>query len=921
MKGIESIQDKNILIGFVFINGFGRQLNLLYLYLPKMPRSFILKPLTLLLIAFFYCAGGYAQQHEELDKGWKCIPAEKIKEKGWEISRTGYNLDNWMPAVVPGTVLTTLLYNGRIPDPFFGMNNKHIPDIYDAGREYYTYWFVKDFQVADLLIGGQVWLHLRGVNDGCDIYLNGHKLNEKTHRGMFLRQVYNITPFINKDNNRLAIIVYPPDPVGNAEKGQGGDGRIARNVGSQFTAGWDWIQPVHDRNTGIWDRVWITTTGPVQLRDPHVITEVPGTRFPGEDQQAAIIKVSADLNNPTGRLVTGVLKYTLEGNSVLRQVAIPAKTTVTVRLPDLLLKHPELWWPNGYGQQHLYHLELQFLTKGKTISDRQKISFGVRSITTAWDAFTKSMKIFVNGQPIFIKGGNWIASDEMLRLSPERYDAEIRFHRDMNLNLVRIWGGSLTERPEFYDACDRYGLLVMQDFWISGDCNGRWQDPVKKDDQWVRRQYPDDHRLFLSSAADQVKMIRNHPSLAIWCGGNEMTPPEDILRPLRDSILPLLDGTRWFVDYSNSDSMSCNDSGGNGDGPYGIQPVSHFWSVRSFPFNSEVGSVGMGDYASLKRFIPEKDLIPPDSADKPDSVWQYHKYIGYGNTVSRYGPVKNIQGFTEKAQLVNYDQYRALMEGFSAHMWDWYTGVIIWKTQNPWTALRGQLYDYYLDPNAGLYGLHKGGEPLHVMYDPVQGMVDIVNNTFQEQRNLMLQVKLIDMSGRSTIRGQVFEYINPSSVKSYLSIGRAVANFTGKEGGFLLLRLMDTGENIISENFYWLPDAAGNYSGMQQMVKAKLKITARYNGKNHITVSMSDPENNPVALFNRISLVDVSTKERLLPVFYSDNYISVMPGESREIDIDYSSLQNNDAAEISVNGWNVPLQYIAIDDQGIGNKK
>ncbi|HEY6083647.1 MAG TPA: glycosyl hydrolase, partial [Chitinophagaceae bacterium] len=268
--------------------------------------------------------------------------------------------------------------------------------------------------------------------------------------------------------------------------------------------------------------------------------------------------------------------------------------------------------------------------------------------------------------------------------------------------------------------------------------------------------------------------------------------------------------------------------------------------------------------------------------------------------------------FARKAQLVNYDQYRALIEGFSAHIWDWYTGVIIWKTQNPWTALRGQMYDYYLDPNAGLYGLHKGGEPLHVMYDPVKGMVDIVNNTFREQRNLMLQVKLINMRGESRSAGQVFEYINPSSVKSYLPIGRTVGHFTGKEGGFLLLRLMDTEKNILSENFYWLPDSTGNYSGLEHMANAELKITARYNGKGHITVAMSNPENNPVAFFNRVSLVDASTKERLLPVFYSDNYISVMPGESRAIDVDYSSLKNNSAIEIAVNGWNTPLQYLSI---------
>ena len=237
---------------------------------------------------------------------------------------------------------------------------------------------------------------------------------------------------------------------------------------------------------------------------------------------------------------------------------------------------------------------------------------------------------------------------------------------------------------------------------MSGDCNGRWMDPKKKHDQWTRRQYPDDHHLFIQSAADAVKLVRNHPSLAMWCGGNEIKPPVDILEVLRDSVLKDLDGTRWFIEYSNSDSMSYNFLGGNGDGPYGIQPDSIFWQRRTWPFNSEVGSVGVGDAESLLRFLPEENQVIPTekrgTESVSDPVWTYHKYIGYGNSIAAYGEATNMEDFARKAQLVNYNQYRALIEGFSAHMWDWYTGTIIWKTQNPWTALRGQMYDYYLVP-------------------------------------------------------------------------------------------------------------------------------------------------------------------------------------------------------------------------------
>lgn len=873
-----------------------------------------MKNTILALAALFISTVGFAQQPYELNSGWKCAPISKVKVTGKEISTPAFSLADWQPATVPGTVLTTLLDNKQIPDPFYGMNNKHIPDIYHTGRDYYTYWFVKDFK-EEAQTGEQVWLQFRGINYSCDVFLNGKKLTDKPHTGMFLRKTFNITPYLKKgSSNRLAVIVYPPNPVGNPNGGQGGDGTIAKNVSHQYTAGWDWIQPIRDRNTGIWDKVIIEKTGAVQLKNPHVVTLVPGKRMSEGPQKPATIKVSTELENPTASRVEGTVQYTLDGIKTSKKVSIPAKSTVTVELPNLTLNNPKLWWPYGYGKQHLYPVTIQFVA-GTKVSDEEKINVGVREIQTEWNATTRSKQVSVNGQKVFIKGGNWIISDAMLRFSPERYDAEIRFHRDMHLNLIRIWGGAITERPEFYEACDKYGLLVMQDFWGSGDCNGRWVDPAKLEDQWTRRKYPDDHSLFLESAADQIKMIRNYPSLAIWCGGNEITLPSDIMLPLRDSLLPALDGTRWFIDYSNSDDMSFNSLGGNGDGPYGIQPISTFWSFKTWPFNSEVGSVGVGDIQSLERFMPKENLVAPQFSNgksKVDSVWEYHKYIGYDQYIDSYGKAKDARDFGLKAQVVNYDQYRALMEGFSSHMWEWYTGTIIWKTQNPWTALRGQMYDYYLDPNACLYGLHNGSEPLHIMYNPVDSMVMMANNTFQTQRDLMMVVKLYDMKGKETLITQVFSEIGPSTARPYLSVAKAVGKAAKEDGVFLSLRLLNLDKEIVSDNLYWLPNEKGNYTGLQQLKKVEIQATAKQLTKGKIEVTLRNDAKNPVAFFNRVSLVHSQTKQRVLPVFYSDNYISVLPGEHKTVTLDYTP-KATDQPLVSLEGWNVGERFISID--------
>jgi mannosylglycoprotein endo-beta-mannosidase len=877
-----------------------------------------MKPAAICL-AFLLCFyNSHAQNRYELNDGWKCLPSLKTKDRGEQISAPAYPLKNWLPAVVPGTVLGTMLENKLVPDPFYGMNNERIPDIFNTGPGHYTWWFIKDFKESIADANEQVWLQLRGVNYSCDIFLNGKKLNPKKHEGMFLRQEYNISSLLRKDgNNRLAIIVYPPNPVGDPNGGQGGDGTIAKNVSHQYVAGWDWIQPVRDRNTGIWDKVFIEKTRAVNIRNPHFVTKVPGVRKVSGPQQPVVIKATVELENSSNREINGVLSYRINGQSVEQNLTLGARAVKEIQFDELILHNPRLWWPNGYGPQELYPVSISFKTDDHIVSDEEKLSVGIREIKTNWNAHTASMQVCVNGQKIFIKGGNWIISDAMLRFSRQRFDAEIRYHRDMNLNLIRIWGGALPERPEFYDACDKYGLLVMQDFWMSGDCNGRWLDPRKKEDQWTRRQYPDDHGLFLRSAADMVKMIRNHASLAIWCGGNEITPPADILVPLRDSILAGLDGTRWFVDYSNSDSMSFNFLGGNGDGPYGIQDIKTFWEHKTWPFNSEIGSVGVGDYESLERFIPAANMIPPQyPSHSVDSVWNYHKYIGYDGHIQPYGRVNDARDFARKAQLVNYDQYRALAEGFTAHKWDWYTGFIIWKTQNPWTAMRGQMYDYYLDPNACLYGLRSGGESLHVMCNPVDGMIMIANNGFEELRDIMLVVKTYDMNGKERLLTQVFTYIGPATVKKILSAQAAIREEGKANGMFLSLQLLDMSKKIISDNFYWFPDSTSQYSGLQSIKQASLICKATQLSAGVLELVLSNASSNPVAFFNRIALIDPKTGKRILPAFYSDNYISVVPGSEKRIVVEYAVDAHNDMPAISVEGWNVPKQIVPVNKGG-----
>lgn len=858
---------------------------------------------TLIAVLLIFLSEISSAQKQEIliNKNWKAKRASEITVDGTVISKPGFQLYDWMDAVVPGTVLTTLLHNGKVPDPFFGMNNELIPDIYETGAEYYTFWFQNDFELPARNPGQQVWLKFRGINYKANIFLNGKRVNTDTHEGMFLREKYLITNLLNEQGpNRLAVLVEPPTPVGKVNGGQGGDGVIARSVTQQYTPGWDWVCSVPDRNTGIWDQVSIEITNAVDIRNPYVKTRVPGKRTPGEKQEPAFLTVSAELINPTNTIQEGILVAKLDEKEWEKHVQIPAGERVKIALPEMKVENPKLWWPNGMGPQNLYQLELQFKQKN-TVSDSENVSFGIRQTDDYFDKEVGGRVFMVNGQKVFIKGGNWISSDLLLRLSPERYEAEIKMHAGMNMNMIRVWGGSITERPEFYNACDKYGILVWQDLWITGDCNGCWLDPKKKDSQERRRAYPDDHSLFLASVIDQVKLLRNHPSLYLWCGGNEFPPPDDINKKMENEIIPEFDGTRFYVNYSTSDSILRNTIGGTGDGPYGIQDPLRFFVTQSFPFNPELGSVGMPNVETMRKMMDEKDLAPPRN-DRANSVWQYHKYIGYGEHIENFGEIKGIDDFCKKAQLVNYEQYRALQEGFNSGMWNLYTGMLVWKNQNPWTALRGQFYDVFLEQNGGFYGIQHGAVPLHVQLNLNDSAVCVINQTLFDEEELTVDVQLFDLHGKK-LREQSFR---ENAVSNSHKIAGKLAKDQRPEGiWFARLILKDKSGKIVDENLYWLTHSPADLKNLETLKPVQLQI----NINNHTQISIKN-DGAETAFFARLKVVDKTSGDLALPVFFSDNYLTLFPTEQKTIELDISHLPSSiklQNLQLVVETWNGPV--------------
>ena len=838
-----------------------------------------------------------------LHEGWMARKANELNCDGNQLTLQPFDKDGWIPAKVPGTVLTTLLENGRYKNPEFGMNNELIPDIAKVGKDFYTYWFVQRFETEKIKEGTHVWLNFRGINYKADIFLNGKRINSQTLEGMFLRHSYEITDYIKTNGvNTLAVLVLPPDYVGEANGSQGGDGQIARNCTMQYTPGWDWIQPVKDRNTGIWDEVSITTTGEVLIDHPYVVTKVPGVRKPhAKKQEPALLNTTIELKNVSAEKQSGTLVLRYNNKTEKQAVTLNPFEHRVVALPSQKLENPQLWWPNGIGDHPIQEARFSFVTS-KGVSDEETVEYGIREITSKKNSQNGGREFYVNGQRIYITGGNYINSDWLLRLSPERYDHEIRFHADMNLRMIRVWGGALLERPDFYKACDKYGMLVFQDLWGSGDCNGAWEDAGKKDSRERRWEYPDNHPLFIEMATDQIKMIRNHPSLCFWCGANEWPLAKDIDQTLKQEIFPKYDPNRLFISYSTDSLFTRNYLKDGGDGPYNIQEPESFYTRRSHPFNPEMGSVGSPEIESFKRFMSEKDLARfPKMGTARNNVWKYHRDLGYGDHLERYGEVNSINDYCQHAQVVNYDQYRTFMEGWSSHLWDWYTGILIWKTQNPWTSLRGQMYDWYLDVNASLYGTMKGCEPLHPFYNIVTKQVELLNTTLEEVNHLQVKAEMYDRSGRCLWSNAVKSDAKANSVKELFAVP-AAENIKGVY--FLKLTLTDRKGNQLTDNIYWLTTTPKDYHTLHELPASRPEIKMELNKEgDEYKGTLNFKGDKAISFFNRVKLFDKVTGEQILPVHYSDNYITLMPNDERNITFEFKSELPKNRIDVVIESW------------------
>ena len=884
-----------------------------------------------------------------------------ISSTGEEISTMQYmSKVYWFPVKVPSTVLTGLVANGVYPDPYSGLNNMLIPDASDEFNKKYNleqfshlpnnpnpwkkpYWYRTTFNVPAGDKGRHFQLIFKGINYRAGVWVNGKQIADSTQMaGMFAEYSLDVSSqIIAGSENVLAVKIYPLDypglpateqlkALGDFFANGGPTGDIGKNVTMLCSVGWDWIPPVRDRNIGIWLPVYLRTSGSVTIADPKLVTFLP--KLP--DTTIAKVSLSITLLNhniiaENGKLTVTITPENFKGKLLQfsKNVTVAKNGPTPIDLDgentkELNINYPAIWWPNGYGKPNLYRIRLQY-ANNSGISDDTSFVFGIRTVGTKAVDVNGSYRrdFYVNEKRVHLTGGAWVP-DMMLNRDSARYDYELHLCRNANINLVRIWGGGVTPCDEFFEAADRYGMLVWSDFWITGDTQGEF----KGSPDW-----PFEGNVFIKNVKNTILRIRNHPSLLVWTGGNEGHARKELYDVMRESIITL-DGSRPYIPSSSGfaklpagwdaawpDNLP---SGVYSGGPYTWQDPKVYYSKaiagKDWVFKDETGLPSQPPYNIMPKIIP--DLVWDKTLPFPlNNTWGYHDAatgngrwdLYYKEMVKRYGEPQSMENFCDKMQLMNAIGYQGIFEA-AGHKLNDIGGVMLWKLNAAFPSVVWQVYDWYLMPNAGYYFMQNACEPVHIQLNPIDLKVLAINRTYQQQAGLTAQVDVFGIDNKSIFHEEKNVSLDATDVKETSSLSAALANREGVN--FVVLNLKNKIGKVISHNVYWL-SADGNYKPLEEMQKTKvdtrLITSSKGKSENTWTIQITNSSKN-LAFFIRPQLMIEG--EEVLPSYWSGGYFTLAPSEFTTITVSCPVAKlNGKKPEITISGWNVEKQILKIN--------
>lgn len=820
-----------------------------------------------------------------------------LLNQGWMFSQSG--TDKWMTATVPGTVHQDLLAHQLLPNPFFGTNEQKIQWVENEDWEYKTTFTVTEEQLSR----GAASLVFEGLDTYANVYLNGALLLKADN--MFLGYSIPVKEVLHKGENRLHIFFRSPIKETLPQWASNGFDYPADNDHldkklsiftrkAPYSYGWDWgIRMV---TSGIWRPAYLRFYDVATIDDYHV------KQLSLTDQRAEVsneLEINSILSEQTEAEV--VVSYSLKnGEPVTKKKTVTLNPGINkIKIP-VEVENPVRWMPNGWGEPTLYDFTAQVVCQGKTIaSDHHRIGLRTVRLVNEKDEHGESYFFEVNGIPMFAKGANFIPNDILLpTMTDERYATLFRDIKEANMNVIRVWGGGTYEDNRFYDLADENGILIWQDFMFG--CTTYPADPT-----------------FLKRVSDEVdyniKRLRNHACLAMWCGNNEIleglkywgwqsryTPEvyeefyrnyDKLFRGLLPAKVKEWDEGRSYIHTSPYfSSWGRPDSWNIGD--------SHNWGIWYGKKTFESSDTEIGRFQSEFGFesFPEMKTIAtfasPEDYEIESEVMTAHQKSTQGNALIRTYMERD---FIVPEKFEDFVYVGLVLHGqgmrycFEAHRRNrpYCMGTLYWQLNDSWPVVSWSSIDYYGNWKALHYQAKRAFAPLIINPIHENGNLNVylLSDKLEDSSDMTLDMRLMDFKGKKLLQKSAkVEVAANTSAKVFGCALDEWADEVQRKECYLLLSLKDRqGKEITRDIHYFLPTKDLNLP--QTTVNSKLKVQ---DGRCEVTLSASKLAK------------DIFVQIPYQGARFTDNFFDLLPGETRKIVITSPEIKKGTTPEITI---------------------
>ena len=821
------------------------------------------------------------QEQESPQMVWQVQRSGKVKATGDILSTPAANTGGWIKAKVPSTLMGILTTNGIEPEALTADDYARI----DKTQFDESWWYRTTFNLPALKADEHVLIDFDGICYRANVWLNGKQIADKEEMaGAFRQFEYDVTPEIAQENV-LAVEVF---------KAQPGE----PNIGFA-----DWNPRPADESMGIFREVKVKTCGNVAVSHSAV-----RSRVNTETLDEAWLTVVTELRNLSDKQVTGVVKGTADGHPFSCDVTLAAGEKRRFVLPsEIHVEQPRLWWCHNMGKPDLCALHLEFVENEK-VSDSEDLLFGIREIRS-YLTDEGYRGFMLNGKKVLLRGAGW-TDDIYLRDTPETNRLQLEYVRDMNMNTVRLegfWGTS----QNLYNLCDELGLMVL----VGWSCHWEWADYIGApcDDLYGGILSDENIRLVAQSFEDQVMWLRYHPSIIGWFVGSDMIPKPELEKHYQQ-FLSHEDDRDYLISAKDQTSELSGPSGTKMAGPYEYVAPAYWYLPEApggaFGFNTETGiGAQLPVKESLEKMLGQ-NLFPVDqrwnvlctaSGSAMNSLKQLNEVIQ-----QRFGGAKDIDEYLRRADMLNYESTKAMFESFRVR-WPHTTGVIQWMLNGARPGIYWQLYDYYKQPNAAYYGVKKANAPVQLIYDYYAKAVFAVNETLKPA---VVNAQMKAFKGSEAMKDERKIEVAPGTVVKVFDIDAADVPAT-----FLFLKLTDNDGRELATNEYFIPAGTdtydwantswvntpittyASYAMLDKMCSRSCELETERLGE-CFNITVSNPTDK-VAFMVRLTAKD-KAGALICPAYWSDNYLTLAPGESRTVSCVLPSLTENAAVSIQI---------------------